>query len=65
MRHSQVLGEVFLFLVIAFLLHLPFLTLFSLDYVLIFIIMCYTEEEDLLLRYGEALAEYCQRTGVF
>jgi protein-S-isoprenylcysteine O-methyltransferase Ste14 len=65
MRHPQAVGEVFLFPVIALFLHSPFLTLFSLIYFPIFIIMCYAEEQDLLLRYGEVYAEYCKHTGAF
>jgi methanethiol S-methyltransferase len=65
LRHPQAAGEVFLFLVMAFLLHSPFLALFSLIYFPIFIVLCYAEEQDLLLRYGDAYAEYCKRTGAF
>jgi protein-S-isoprenylcysteine O-methyltransferase Ste14 len=65
LRHPQAVGEVFLFPVIAILLHSPFLTLFSLIYFPIFVIMCHAEEQDLLLRYGEAYAKYCQRTRAF
>ena len=65
LRHPQAVGEVFLFWVIAFLLHSPFLVLFSFIYFPIFIIICYAEEQDLLLRYGDAYAEYCKRTGAF
>lgn len=65
LRHPQAVGEVLLFPVMAILLHSPFLTLFSLIYFPIFIIMCYAEEQDLLLRYGEAYAEYCRHTGAF
>lgn len=64
-RHPQAVGEVFLFPVIAILLHSPFLTLFSLIYFPIFVTICFTEEQDLLLRYGTAYAEYCHRTGAF
>jgi protein-S-isoprenylcysteine O-methyltransferase Ste14 len=64
-RHPQATGEVFLFLVIALVLNSPFLTLFSLIYFPIFIIICFAEEQDLLLRYGNAYAKYCQRTGAF
>jgi protein-S-isoprenylcysteine O-methyltransferase Ste14 len=64
-RHPQAVGEVFLFPVMAILLHSPFLTLFSLIYFPIFMLLCYAEEQDLLLRYGEAYAEYCRRTGAF
>lgn len=65
LRHPQAVGEVFLFPVMAILLHSPFLSLFSLIYFPIFVIMCYAEEQDLLLRYGDAYAEYCQNTGAF
>jgi protein-S-isoprenylcysteine O-methyltransferase Ste14 len=65
LRHPQATGEVFLFLVIGFLLNSPFLVLFSLIYFPIFIIMCYAEEQDLLLRFGDAYAEYCRNTGAF
>ncbi len=65
LRHPQAVGEVFLFPVMALLLHSPFLTLFSLVYFPIFLLLCYAEEQDLLLRYGDAYAGYCQRTGAF
>lgn len=65
LRHPQAVGEVFLFPVIAILLHSPFLTLFSLIYFPIFILLCYAEEQDLQLRYGDSYAEYCKRTGAF
>jgi protein-S-isoprenylcysteine O-methyltransferase Ste14 len=64
-RHPQATGEVFLFAVIGLLLHSPFLTLFSLIYFPIFLIMCHAEEQDLLLRHGEGYAEYCRITGAF
>ena len=64
-RHPQATGEVFLFLVIALLLNSPFLAVFSLIYFPLFIVLCYVEEQDLLLRYGEAYAEYCRKTGSF
>lgn len=64
-RHPQAVGESFLFGVIGILLNSPFLTLFSLIYFPIFIIMCYAEEQDLLLRYGQPYADYCKRTGAF
>ena len=62
-RHPQALGELPFWWVIAFLLHSPFLALFSLIWVPIFLWMCWAEETDLLLRYGEAYAEYRRRTG--
>jgi protein-S-isoprenylcysteine O-methyltransferase Ste14 len=65
MRHPQAVGEVFLFPVIAILLNSPFLTLFSLIYFPVFVIISFAEEQDLLLRYGDAYANYCKRTGAF
>jgi protein-S-isoprenylcysteine O-methyltransferase Ste14 len=65
LRHPQAVGEVFLFAVIALLLHSPFLTLYSLIFFPIFLLLCYAEKQDLLLRYGGLYADYCQRTGAF
>jgi methanethiol S-methyltransferase len=64
-RHPQAAGEVFLFAVIGLMLNSPFLTLFSLIYFPILAMMCYAEEQDLMLRYGDSYAEYCRRTGAF
>jgi protein-S-isoprenylcysteine O-methyltransferase Ste14 len=65
LRHPQAVGEAFLFPVITILLNSPLLTLFSLIYFPIIIIMCYAEEQDLMLRYGDAYVDYCKRTGAF
>jgi protein-S-isoprenylcysteine O-methyltransferase Ste14 len=64
-RHPQAAGEVFAWLWLAFLLGSPFLVVFSFIYFPIFLIMCWAEEHDLLLRYGQAYAEYWHRTGAF
>ncbi len=64
-RHPQATGEVFLFAVMGLLLHSPFLTLFSLIYFPILLPICYAEEQDLILRYGDSYVEYCRRTGAF
>ncbi len=64
-RHPQAAGEVFLWLVIAFLLHSPFLVLFSFIYFPIFLIMCVVEEHDLILRFGASYADYIRSTGAF
>jgi protein-S-isoprenylcysteine O-methyltransferase Ste14 len=64
-RHPQAAGEVFLWLVIAFLLHSPFLVLFSLIYFPIFLVMCLAEDHDLILRFGDPYAEYIRTTGAF
>jgi len=65
MRHPQALGEAVLWWVFAFLLHSPFLAIFSFIYVPIFMIMCFAEEQDLLWRYGDSYAEYRRRVGAF
>lgn len=64
-RHPQAVGEVFIWWVLAFVLHSPFLALFSFFFIPVFLIMCWAEEQDLLLRFGESYANYCQRTGAF
>jgi protein-S-isoprenylcysteine O-methyltransferase Ste14 len=65
LRHPQAEGEVFLFPVMALLLQSPFLLIFSLIYFPLFLILCYAEEQDLLLRYGSAYTEYCRKTCAF
>ena len=64
-RHPQAAGEVWLWWVFAFLLNSPFLAIFSFIYLPIFLVMCWAEEQDLLLRYGDDYAEYCRKTGAF
>jgi methanethiol S-methyltransferase len=62
-RHPQAVGEMPLWWVIAFLLHSPFLVVYSFVWIPIFIAMSLAEERDLLIRYGEAYAEYQKHTG--
>lgn len=64
MRHPQAVGEMPLFWAIAFLLHSPFLVLWSFVYLPVFIVTCWAEERDLLIRYGEAYEQYRQRVGL-
>jgi len=64
-RHPQAAGELPYWWVFAFLLHSPFLALFSFAWVPVFVIMCWAEERDLVLRYGQAYEEYQNRTGMF
>ena len=64
-RHPQAVGELPFWWVFAFLCHSPFLVLFSFVWVPIFAFMCWAEERDLLLRYGDAYADYMKRTGAF
>lgn len=62
-RHPQAAGELPFWWVIAFLLHSPFLVLYSFVWIPIFVVMCLAEERDLLIRYGEEYEQYRQRTG--
>lgn len=62
-RHPQALGEMPFWWVIAFLLHSPFLVLYSTVWVPVFVVMCWAEERDLVIRYGQAYEEYRERTG--
>jgi protein-S-isoprenylcysteine O-methyltransferase Ste14 len=62
-RHPQAVGEFPLWWVFAFLVHSPFLVMFSCVYVPVWYYFCVAEERDLLLRYGAAYAEYRSRTG--
>ncbi len=62
-RHPQALGELPFWWVFAFLLHSPFLALVSFVWAPIFVIICWAEERDLLIRCGEAYEAYRARTG--
>ena len=62
-RHPQAVGEMPFFWVFAFLLHSPFLVLFSFVWIPIFVLACLAEERDLVIRYGEAYEEYRKQTG--
>lgn len=62
-RHPQAVGEFPLWWMIAFLVHSPFLVLFSFLYIPVWYYFCVAEEKDLLLRYGADYEEYRQRVG--
>ena len=62
-RHPQAAGELPFWWVVAFLLHSPFLALYSLAWIPIFVAICVAEERDLVIRYGEAYEAYRARTG--
>jgi protein-S-isoprenylcysteine O-methyltransferase Ste14 len=64
-RHPQAVGEMPFWFVIAFLLHSPFLVLYSFVWVPIFWIMSMAEEKDLIIRYGETYEAYRKRVGAF
>lgn len=65
LRHPQAVGEVFIWMVTALLMNSPFLAVFSLLFVPIFLVMCLAEEKDLLLRFGTPYADYLRTTGAF
>jgi protein-S-isoprenylcysteine O-methyltransferase Ste14 len=62
-RHPQAMGELPLWWALALFLDSPFLALYSFVWIPIFVAMTFTEEKDLLIRYGDKYAEYRQRTG--
>jgi protein-S-isoprenylcysteine O-methyltransferase Ste14 len=64
-RHPQAVGEMPFWFVMAFLLHSPFLVLYSFVWVPIFWIMSMAEEKDLIIRYGQAYEEYRKQVGAF
>ena len=51
--------------VVAFFLNSPFLVLFSFIYIPIFLMMAWSEEGDLVLRYGNSYVKYYQKTSAF
>ncbi|MBN2390605.1 MAG: hypothetical protein JXR84_07775 [Anaerolineae bacterium] len=63
-RHPQAVGEAPIWIVMALLINSPFLAVFSLLYLGVWYWWCVEEEKDLLLRYGQAYAGYCARTGM-
>lgn len=63
-RHPQA-WEALLWLTVAFLLHSPFLALFSLLWLPVEYAMVMAEERDLVLRYGQAYEAYRQQTPAF
>ena len=62
-RHPQAVGEFPLWWVIAFLMHSPFLVLWSFVYIPVWYYLCVAEEKDLLIRYGAAYEAYRKRVG--
>ena len=64
-RHPQAAGELPFWWVLALLLHSPFLALYSVVWIPIFVAISLAEERDLVIRYGDAYEEYRQRTGFF
>jgi protein-S-isoprenylcysteine O-methyltransferase Ste14 len=64
-HHPQAAGEVWLFPAIALLLHSPFLVIFSLVYFPCFLLFCWAEDKDLILRFGDPIVEYIRNTPAF
>jgi len=62
-RHPQAVAELGLWWAIAFLVHSPFLVLFTFLYIPVWYYFCVAEEKDLIVRYGTAYEAYCKRTG--
>jgi protein-S-isoprenylcysteine O-methyltransferase Ste14 len=62
-RHPQATGEVTYWWVIAFILNSPFLAIFSFIWLPVFYILCWAEEKDLIIRYGQGYTEYRRNTG--
>ncbi len=63
MKHPQAFGELFIWFATAFVLNSPFLLLFSLIWIPVWILLCVYEEKDLLLRYGNSYKEYLDMFG--
>jgi len=64
-RHPQAIGEYFIWFIISFLLNSPFLIIASLLLLPPWIYICFVEEKDLAIRYGESYLAYKQQTGMF
>jgi protein-S-isoprenylcysteine O-methyltransferase Ste14 len=66
MRHPQTLGEMLLYVAIAFFINSLFLVLWTtVVVILITATLIYYEEKDLVKRFGDAYLEYQQQTGAF
>jgi protein-S-isoprenylcysteine O-methyltransferase Ste14 len=64
-RHPQALGELSIWYVVALVLDSPFLLFISALYTPLWILWCFLEEKDLVIRYGKSYEEYRLRTGMF
>lgn len=65
LRHPQALGEVAIWWAVAFFLNSPFLVIWSFLFIPIYALMCFYEEKDLIIRYGETYRNYRDNTGFF
>jgi methanethiol S-methyltransferase len=62
-RHPQAVAELALWWAIAFIVHSPFLVLFTFLYIPVWYYFCVAEEKDLLIRYGTTYDGYRKRVG--
>ena len=62
-RHPQAMGEIPLWFAFGFFLNSPFLVIYSVVFIPIFVIISLAEEKDLLIRYGKKYVDYKQKTG--
>ena len=62
-RHPQAMGELPLWWSGSLILNSPFLALYSIVMIPIFVSMALAEEKDLLIRYGKKYTDYKDRTG--
>ena len=62
-RHPQAIGESLLWFPFALWFNSPFLVLYSFIWIPVFYIMCWAEERDLIIRYGQPYLDYRDRVG--
>jgi protein-S-isoprenylcysteine O-methyltransferase Ste14 len=62
-RHPQAMGELPLWWAFSLILNSPFLAIYSLIFIPIFLSMCFAEEKDLMIRLGKKYARYKENTG--
>ena len=62
-RHPQAMGEIPLWFAFGFFLNSPFLVIYSVVFIPIFVTISLAEDKDLLIRYGVKYAKYKKKTG--
>lgn len=62
-RHPQAMGELPLWWAFSFFLNSPFLAIYSIVWIPIFVTIARAEEKDLLIRFGDKYAKYQEQTG--
>jgi protein-S-isoprenylcysteine O-methyltransferase Ste14 len=63
LRHPQAMGELPLWWSLSLVLNSPFLAIYSIIWIPIFVTMALYEEKDLEIRYGKKYVTYKQKTG--